>query len=85
MIPMGPTGQLVDNVQFWEANYKDVRSVVEVFKKNPGDPAAQKNLEAARQYIGVLYINNGAKTGGKTYHDDFEKLKAEIATLQHPK
>ena len=81
-INVGGVPEKADNPQFWETNYKDIRSVVEVYKRNPSDPKAKENLEAARQYVGILYINNGARTGGKTYHDDFENIKAEIAKLQ---
>lgn len=78
----GDAQKMVENPQYWETNYKDLRSIVELYKQNPTAPDARSNLEAARQYIGVLYINNGKNTGGQTYHDDFEKLKAEIAALQ---
>ena len=76
--------QIIENTQYWEANYKMLRSLVELARQNPNDPQAQKYLSDANSYVGTLYILNGKKTGGKTYHDDFEKLKTEIAGLVKP-
>ena len=77
----GNVTQVVEDPQFWEANYKRLKSVVELFKQNPTDPTYQKDLSAAHSYLGSLYIINGKKTGGKSYHDDFDQLKTEIDGL----
>jgi len=84
MMPIGPPGaqKMVPNPQFWETNYKLIRSIIEVYKQNPGDPQAAKNLELARQYVEAFFITAGKNTGGETYHDDFEKLRTEIPALQ---
>jgi TolA-binding protein len=71
----------VENSQFWEANYKRLDSLVQLYKQQPKNPTYQKDLTDANSYLGSLYIINGTKTGGKAYHDPFEKLKAEIAGL----
>jgi flagellar biosynthesis chaperone FliJ len=73
--------QRVENTQFWEANFKRLKSLVELYKQNPTDPQNQKDLTDANSYIGSLYIINGQKTGGKNYRDDFEKLRVDIAQL----
>ena len=73
--------QRVENAQFWEANYKRLKSLVELYKQHPTDSQYQKDLNDANSYLGSLYIINGKNTGGKSYHDDFEKLKTEIAQL----
>ncbi len=84
MMPIGPgdAQKMVPNPQFWETNYKDIRSIVEIYKQNPNGPDAAKNLEAARQYVETLFLTNTKNTGGESYHDDFEKLRTEIPALQ---
>jgi hypothetical protein len=84
MMPIGPANaqKMVPNPQFWETNYKDIRSIVEVYKQTPGAPDAARNLEAARQYVETLFLTNGKNTGGETYNADFEKLRTEIPALQ---
>jgi hypothetical protein len=71
----------VEDPQFWQANYERLESLVQLYNQNPSDPARQKDLSDANSYLGSLYIINGKKTGGTTYHDQFEKLKTEIAKL----
>jgi len=79
----GPGGvtQIVEDPQFWEANYKRLKSLVELYKQNPKDDKFQKDLSDAHSYLGSLYIINGKKTGGSSYHEEFDKLKAEIDGL----
>jgi hypothetical protein len=79
---VGGVEKQVDNPQYWECNYKDCRSVVEVYKQNRNDPTAQQDLKLTGQWVGALFISNGSHTGGTTYHDDFIALKNEIAELE---
>jgi hypothetical protein len=71
----------VENVDFWQANYELIKSMVELAKKDPKDPKSQKSLHDANIYLGTLYITYGKKAGGTTYHDEFETLRAELAKL----
>ena len=60
-----------DNDQFWEANYKLLRCN---FTLNvPADTARSLT------YLKTLYIRYGNDVGGKKWHDDFEKLRKEVA------
>jgi hypothetical protein len=75
------TGVPQENTAYWETNYKLIKSLLEVCKKTPTDPAARQHLSDASSYLGGLYIINGKKTGGTLYHEDFDKLKTDIAAV----
>jgi predicted negative regulator of RcsB-dependent stress response len=79
----GPPGAQheVENTQFWEANFKLVKSMTELAKKNPNAPKSKEDLKTARSYVGVLYITYGKKAGGTTYRNDFDQLRAELDQL----
>jgi hypothetical protein len=70
--------EIVDNPVYWEANYQLLRSIAEVAKQNPNDPSAQSDLAAAKQDLKNKYLLFPQGIGGKKYHADFEKLRAEI-------
>ncbi len=71
-------GQTVENPQFWEATYKQLRSIYEVAKANPGDATAQADLAKAKPYLNGQFVIYGKNTGGAGYHDDFAKLRDEM-------
>jgi hypothetical protein len=86
MIMDGPPGAQheVDNPQFWQANYELIKSMVESAKKNPRDSKSAETLKNANSYLLTQYVIYGNKTGGTQYHDDYEKLKTELAKLVPP-
>jgi hypothetical protein len=59
-----------DNDQYWEANYKLLRA-----NFNLNEPA---DVDKSKMYLKSLYVRNGADTGGKKWHADFETLRAEV-------
>jgi tetratricopeptide (TPR) repeat protein len=59
-----------DNDQYWEANYKLLRANFNL--NNPEDVARSKT------YLKSLYIRYGPDTGGKKWHAEFEKLRADV-------
>lgn len=66
---------VVDNDQYWEATLKLWRSNVEVAK-------AEKDAdleERTRTRLKRTFIEWGARTGGKKFGEDFEKLRLELA------
>ena len=71
-------GHTVENPQFWEATYKQLRSIFEVAKAAPTDPTAKAHLAAAKPYLSNLFIIYGKATGGAGYHDDFAQLRDEM-------
>jgi tetratricopeptide (TPR) repeat protein len=80
----GPAGAEVEteNTDFWQANYELVKAMVEQAKKNPKSAESQKAFTQAGQYIGALYVTYPAdKVGGKTFHQEYENLKNEVAGL----
>jgi hypothetical protein len=60
----------VDNDQYWEANFKLLRAN---FNLNDPDAVAKSKV-----YLKSLYIRNGADTGGKKWHPNFEELRGEV-------
>jgi hypothetical protein len=74
----------VENTQYWEAHYKLLRAIVEDAKQKPNDAQAQSDLEAAKGFLKRLYVQWPQTIGGKKYHDDFERLRAEIVPDFHP-
>jgi hypothetical protein len=75
---MDVDGHTVENPQFWEATYKQLRSIYEVAKANPNDPEAKDHLAKAKPYLSNLFIIYGNATGGAGYHDDFVQLRDEM-------
>jgi hypothetical protein len=59
-----------DNDQYWEANYKLLRA-----NFNINDPS---ELDRSKTYLKSLFIRNGDKIGGKKWHEQFEKLRADV-------
>jgi hypothetical protein len=59
-----------DNDQYWEANYKLLRS-----NFNLNDPDA---VDKSKVYLKSLYIRNGNDIGGKKWHSAFEQLRADV-------
>jgi hypothetical protein len=76
--------EIVDNPVYWETNYKLLRSIVEVAKQSPKDADAQTSLEQAKTYLKRLFVERPKTIGGKKFHDDFEKLRAQIVPDFHP-
>lgn len=68
----------VENTQYWEATLKLLRSIAEVARQNPDDAQAKADLDAGKQFLKQLYVQWPTTIGGKKYHEDFEKLRAEI-------
>ena len=60
-----------DNDQFWEANYKLLKSNFTL--NNPPD------VTRSLTYLKTLYIRYGSEIGGKKWHADFEKLRQQVA------
>ncbi len=79
---MQVNGQTVENPQFWEATYKQLRSISEVAHAAPADAAAHADAVAAKRYLANLFIIYGGKTGGAGYRDDFAKLRDEMAAVK---
>lgn len=76
--------EVVDNPVYWETNYDLLRSIVEVAKQNPKDADAQKSLAQAKTYLKQLFVERPKTIGGKKFHAEFEKLRAEIVPDFHP-
>ena len=66
----------VDNVPYWEATYKLLRSNVELYKQNKNDPAAVEAYEGTKGYLKRSYIRGNV--GGKKWKQQFEALRQEI-------
>ena len=66
----------VDNEPYWEANYKLLRSNVELYKQNKDDPKAKEAFENTKAYLKQLYIRGDV--GGEKWKDEFEALRKEI-------
>jgi hypothetical protein len=74
----------VENTQYWEGILKLLRATTEAAKQNPSDAQAQSDLASARTFLKQLYVQWPRTIGGKKYHDDFEKLRAEIVPDFNP-
>jgi hypothetical protein len=59
-----------DNDQYWEANFKLLRA-----NFNLNDPDA---VAKSKTYLKSLYVRGGDSVGGKKWHADFEKLRADV-------
>jgi hypothetical protein len=68
----------IDNDAWWEATLKLLRSNFELAKAPNADAPALEARKQSETYLKQLYVQWGAKTGGKKWHTDFEKLRAEV-------
>ena len=71
-------GQTVENPQYWEATYKDLRSMYELVKASPNDPKAKADASAAAGYLGSQFVLYGDHTGGAGYHDACVQLRDDL-------
>jgi hypothetical protein len=78
MIQENGEPKTVENTQYWEAILKLLQSVVAVAKQNPTDAQAASDLVAAKTFLKQLWVQWPKTIGGRKYHADFEKLKAEL-------
>jgi hypothetical protein len=69
----------IDNDQFWEATYKQLRGYTLLAAAPDADAAAKAAAESAKGQLKRLYIQYGKGVGGKTWGDAFEQLRKEIA------
>jgi hypothetical protein len=67
---------LVDNDSYWEATLKLLRS--NVFLSAGNDAPAEQTRQRTQNYLKELYIRWGAGVGGKKWHAEFEKLRAQL-------
>ncbi len=74
----GEAAHETENVDFWQANYELINSMVQLSKKDPKDPKSAKYLQDAKSYVGVLFITYGQKTGGNAFHKEFEALRPAV-------
>jgi hypothetical protein len=72
-----------DNDPYWEATYKLLRSNVELYKQNKGDPAAADAYEGTKGYLKRSYVRGNI--GGKKWKQQFEALRQEIIPEFDPK
>ena len=72
-----------DNEPYWEANYKLLRSNVELYKQNKNDPAAAEAYENTKSGLKSLYVRGNV--GGQKWKQKFEELRREIIPDFDPK
>jgi tetratricopeptide (TPR) repeat protein len=74
-IPVHEHGELrfMDNDRYWEAQYKLMRSNIEL-ARDENDPA----LQATRRHLAMLYVREGERIGGTRWREQFEQLRREI-------
>jgi hypothetical protein len=77
----GGIEKTVEDPDYWDANYKRVRSLVELYKQNPKDPIDQQYLSDADTFLKEQKIIYGKKVGGEAYHEAFDQLEKEIAGM----
>ena len=78
MIQENGEPKTVENTQYWEAILKLLQSVAAVAKQNPTNAQAASDLAAAKTFLKQLWVQWPKTIGGRKYHADFEKLKAEL-------
>lgn len=66
---------IADNETYWEGTLKLYRCNIELAKADPQYAGA---LEETRSGLARLYIRDGQSVGGKRWHAEFEKLRAEL-------
>ncbi len=66
---------MVDNEQYWEATYKELKSMAELAKAGSGKPA---DIEEAQRFLKRLYVELNNQVGGKLWKSEFEDLRKEM-------
>jgi predicted negative regulator of RcsB-dependent stress response len=64
-----------ENERYWEAQYKLMRSNVELARAQQAGPEA---MEATRRHLAMLYIREGNEVGGRKWREAFEGLREEL-------
>jgi len=68
----------IDNDAWWEATFKLLRCNFELASSEHPDAAALAARSQSETYLKQLYVQWGAKTGGRMWHSEFERLRAEV-------
>ena len=66
-----------DNPRYWEVTYKLYRANVEL-ARDPSTAGREQLMQETKAGLTRLYIREGAGMGGSKWHDEFEKLRAEL-------